>query len=85
MKPGYKTTEFWLSLAAAIVGALLASGAFEDGSAVARLLGVVASALAAIGYAASRGFVKANETRALAMRDTAVAIDKAAKALPENP
>lgn len=57
MKPGYKTTEFYLTVAATIVGLLMASGAFESG-AVAQGLGVVASALAAMGYSYSRAKAK---------------------------
>ena len=57
-KPGFKTTEFWLTAAAMIVGLLLASGAFVDG-AIAQGLGVASSALAAMGYSYSRGTAKA--------------------------
>ena len=56
-KEGYKTTEFWLSLAAVLVGAVQASGAFGEGDG-AKILGVLAAALAAMGYTAARGFVK---------------------------
>jgi hypothetical protein len=50
-KPAWKTTEFWLSLSAVVVGALLGSGAFTDASSGAKLLGYLASALGALGYA----------------------------------
>lgn len=49
-KPNWKTTEFWLSVAAVVVGAVLASGVFLDGSEVARLLGGASALLAALGY-----------------------------------
>lgn len=58
MKSGWKTTEFWLSLAAAVVGSLLAAGAFPAESPWARALGALAASLAAVGYSASRGAAK---------------------------
>ncbi len=57
-KPGYKTTEFWLTTAATVVGALLASGAIPDSSGFGKVLGVVAMALASAGYSTSRGIAK---------------------------
>ena len=63
-RPGYKTTEFYLSLLATLIGALLASGIFNDadpsGHKVLQIAGMVASVLGAMGYTVSRGFVKAN-------------------------
>lgn len=58
MKSGYRTTEFWLSLAAALVGSLLAAGAFPSESPWARALGALAASLAALGYSVSRGAAK---------------------------
>ncbi len=58
MKPGYKTTEFWLSVAAMVIGALIASGVFGDASMAGKVLAWAASALAALGYSVSRGLVK---------------------------
>lgn len=60
MKPGYKTTEFWLSLVAAMVGFAYASGIIEQTSTTwdDRLIGLVASVLASMGYAVSRGIAK---------------------------
>lgn len=60
-KPGYKTTEFWLSAAASVCGLLMASGVFQAGGSWDKVVGLVVSALAAMGYAASRGSVKANQ------------------------
>lgn len=57
-KPGYKTTEFYLSLAAALVGALLTSGLLADGSQAMRIAGMAAFALATLGYTVSRGAAK---------------------------
>jgi hypothetical protein len=60
MKPGYKTTEFWLSVAAAVVGATLASGVIPAASPWVKVLGVAAMALASLGYSYSRGKAKGN-------------------------
>lgn len=59
VKPGYKTTEFWLSTVAVIVGLVMASGAIVEGSQAAQIAGFIASALAAMGYSYSRGNTKA--------------------------
>ena len=61
MKPGYKTSEFWLASAATICGLLYASGVISpDGtSGVERGIAFVVSALASLGYSNSRGKVKA--------------------------
>ena len=60
MKPGYKTSEFWLTLAANLVGAVLASGLVGDESGISKGLGVAAMALASLGYSVSRGQAKAS-------------------------
>ena len=57
-KKGYKTSEFWLSSAALVIGAFLASGAVADSHWAVKLAGVVMSALAAAGYTYSRTRVK---------------------------
>jgi len=60
-KPGYKTTEFWLSLLATLLGFLLASGAMDgvtEESWIARLVGGAVAVLASLGYSASRAKVK---------------------------
>ena len=57
-KPGYKTTEFWLSTLAAIVGLIVASGVVPDGGFGAQIIGAVVSGLAALGYSVSRGLAK---------------------------
>ncbi|HHM12823.1 MAG TPA: hypothetical protein ENJ16_04665 [Planctomycetaceae bacterium] len=58
VKPGFKSSEFWMAAAASVVGILIASGAFADTSSVGRILGLVAAALASMGYSWSRGKVK---------------------------
>jgi hypothetical protein len=58
IRPGYRTTEFWLSAAASVVGLLLAADVLAPGSAAGQVVGVLASALAAMGYSVSRSRVK---------------------------
>ena len=57
-KPGYKSTEFWLTTVAFIVGAVISAGVFTNSS-VLQGLALVSSALAAMGYSAGRSFAKA--------------------------
>jgi len=60
-KPGYKTTEFWLSLLATLLGFLLASGVMDavpEESWIAKLVGGLVAVLATLGYSASRAKVK---------------------------
>lgn len=57
-KPGYKTSEFWLSTAALVLGALFASGVISDGSTTDKVLGLVVSLLSQLGYTVSRGKAK---------------------------
>lgn len=74
-KPGYKSTEFWLSLAATIVGFVLASGflnpADPEEARILQVLGFVAAILAQLGYTASRAYVKGGETKAKALAEIA--------------
>lgn len=58
-KPGWQTTEYWLTLAAVVVGLLTASGAIPTDSTLGKGVALVAAALAAAGYSWSRGNVKA--------------------------
>jgi hypothetical protein len=57
-KAGYKTTEFWLSVGALVVGALFASGAFPAESGGDKILGLAATVLTTLGYTVSRTLVK---------------------------
>jgi len=66
MKPGYKTTEFWLTTAATLLGLLLASGVLDDLAAThwaVKAAAAAGSLLAALGYTVSRGGVKCQEMR----------------------
>lgn len=62
IKPAWKTTEFWLSTIAMLVGLLLASGVFSpddpSDAKVLRVLGLVASILSSLGYTAARTSAK---------------------------
>ena len=64
MKPGYKTTEFWTSLAAGLLGVATTLGLFTPDQAgdlvkaVEAIAGAVLTAAPIIGYALSRGSAK---------------------------
>jgi hypothetical protein len=53
-KPGYKTTEFWMSLAAVAIGVVAAAGFFNIEGTGAQIVGIVESALVALGYTGAR-------------------------------
>lgn len=59
VKPGLYTTEFWMGLAAKLLGAAYAGGLIGDGGTVARLAGLAVVVLTYLGYAVNRGLVKA--------------------------
>lgn len=71
MKPGWKTTEFWLSLAAMLVGAVVASGVVPEAGPWSQVVGIIAGVLGALGYTVSRGFAKAGTANAVAASITA--------------
>ena len=62
-KPGWKSTEFWLSLAAVVCGALIAGDVVTETSTVGKAIGAIVSVLGALGYTASRTAVKVNTVR----------------------
>lgn len=72
MKPGYKTTEFWLTLIATVIGATVASGILVEGSMLAQILGIALVALSNLGYTYSRSKVKAEESRRNGRTDHAI-------------
>tara|TARA_R100000742_G_C4257846_1_gene75693 strand:- start:652 stop:897 length:246 start_codon:yes stop_codon:yes gene_type:complete len=61
-KPGYRTTEFWLSLLAMVIGAITTSGAISN-NVVLQGLGLAATALGALGYSGSRAVTKSSESK----------------------
>lgn len=58
VKPGYLTSEFYISLTVMVLGALWGSGIFGEGTSIDRALGIAAMALAPFGYTLSRGAAK---------------------------
>jgi len=64
VKPGYKTTEFWLTLAASAVGLTLASGILPSDGEAFKIVGLAASVLASLGYTITRAKTKVEEARA---------------------
>ncbi len=53
-KPGWRTTEFWLSSIAVVLGAALSSGILPSEGPWAKLVGAALAALTALGYTAAR-------------------------------
>lgn len=58
LKSGIKTTEFWLSLLAVLVGAFVASGILPSEHWAIKLGGIITTALGALGYSYSRSAAK---------------------------
>lgn len=56
-KPGYKTTEFWLTVATSVVSFVVASGVQND--TVVQMVATATGVLAAMGYTVSRTMMKA--------------------------
>jgi len=75
---GIKTSEFWLSALAALIGGVLASGVVSSALALQLLGGIgtflatigysTGTFLATIGYSTSRAWVKSSEAKASAIR-----------------
>ena len=57
-KPGYKTTEFWMTVLVDVLGLIAASGIIADGSIYAKIFGMICTTLATLGYTISRGTAK---------------------------
>lgn len=60
VKPGFKTSEFWLTVIATGVGLLYASGYIhpEGADSVSKAVAFIATSLTAMGYSISRGIAK---------------------------
>jgi hypothetical protein len=64
VKPGYKTTEFWVTIIIQILGILMVTGTITPeqsdvlGQSAVQLGGIIAAVAAAFGYSLSRGRVK---------------------------
>ena len=57
-KPGYNTTEFWLAVGAATLGAVIASGIVPTEGPWVQVAAVVEMALVAMGYTGARMNIK---------------------------
>jgi hypothetical protein len=58
VKPGWKTSELWLSVAAMVIGAVVASDVFSEGSTGMKITALISSALVAMGYTGARMNIK---------------------------
>lgn len=68
MTNGMKTSEFWLTLAAVLVGALSASDLFPVESPIMKVIAVAGAVLTTLGYTVSRGMVKTAEAKKEAIK-----------------
>ena len=60
VKPGWKTSEFWITVAVALGSLLWGADVLdpEAGGTANKVFGLVVSGLAAVGYTVSRGIAK---------------------------
>jgi len=68
-KPGIKTTEFWLSATAAIVGTLVAADVIPTEGPWLQVVGLVSAALVALGYTGARLNLKGKEAESAQYED----------------
>lgn len=61
VKPGIKTTEFWVSIVAAVVPPVMAAGIIDENT-IAAIVGIASPIVSAFGYSISRGLAKANKS-----------------------
>jgi len=83
-KPGYKTTEFWLTTLAVIVGLVMSSGILEETETIwdNKIVGLIVSILAALGYTAARAVTKMSAVKGAAIVEAAKATNGST---PTNP
>ena len=65
--PGWRTSEFWLKVAAFALTALFASGVIPTSGPIAQVAAIAATMLGALGYTVARSFVKAAGAGVLAI------------------
>lgn len=53
-KPGYKSTEFYMSMSAVVIGAIASSGILDGSDGLTKVVGLIMAALVALGYTGSR-------------------------------
>ena len=57
-KPGYKTTEFWLTTLATAVGLIMAADIIPSDGVWPKVTGLIVAMLSSMGYTVSRGMTK---------------------------
>ncbi len=57
-KPGIKTTEFWMSFVAMVLGFVTANNVFPEDQPIGKIIALAVSVLAALGYTVARSMVK---------------------------
>ena len=57
-KPGWQTSEFWLSVVAVVMGTIAASDALPAEGGAAKITALITSALVALGYTGARLAIK---------------------------
>jgi hypothetical protein len=86
MSKGYQTSEFWLSLFAMLIGAVMASGLLALPGTPAwtvQIVGIIASILGGLGYTVPRAMLKSADVKAGAL--VAAAAGSAAPVNPPQP
>lgn len=63
VKPGVKTSEFWLILISIVLANILAVGLLPEDSVWAKVVVVAVNSLAALGYGLERVMVKRNNSK----------------------
>lgn len=63
-KPGYKSTEFYMSMLAVAVGAIASSGILDGSDGLTKVVGLIMTALVALGYTGSRLTIKKLDAQA---------------------
>jgi hypothetical protein len=58
VKSGYRTSEFWLTAGATVVGLAIASGVVPETGVWPKVVALVTAAFTAMGYTVSRGLAK---------------------------
>lgn len=77
MKPGWRTTEFWVTIFAMALCACETSGAFPPDSGQGRILALVGAVLSAAGYTGARAWGKGSGATANALSQTVAESDAA--------
>ena len=60
-KPGWKTTDFWLSLGVIVLSATVASGLLASDGIAFKIVSIVTATLTGLGYTAARAKAKGQQ------------------------